>query len=102
MQLSDEDSICYAARANSFVIRANGRLNKCTVSLEHPNNQVGHIRENGTVEVDAQKMVMWMRGLRSGDEAELKCPMKGYAEPADTQREGRALPLSTVSASGSN
>jgi uncharacterized protein len=102
MQLSQEDSICYAARANSYVIRANGRLNKCTVSLEHPNNQVGHIRENGTVEVDAQKMVMWMRGLRSGDEAELKCPMKGYAEPADhTRREG-ALPLAMASASGAN
>lgn len=101
MQLSQEDSICYAARGNSYVIRANGRLNKCTVSLEHPNNQVGHIRENGTVEVDAQKMVMWMRGLRSENAAELKCPMKGYAEPADTRRDV-ALPLASVSASSPN
>jgi hypothetical protein len=28
-------------------------------------------------------MVMWMRGLWSGDRAELKCPMKGYAEPGE-------------------
>lgn len=75
------DSICYAARANSFVVRANGRLNKCTVSLEHPNNQVGHIREDGTVQIDTPKMMQWMRGLRSGSAGELRCPMKGYAEP---------------------
>ncbi|HET7904263.1 MAG TPA: radical SAM protein, partial [Candidatus Eisenbacteria bacterium] len=34
-------AVCYAARANSFLIRADGRVNKCTVALEHPNNQVG-------------------------------------------------------------
>jgi uncharacterized protein len=70
-------SICYAARANSFVVRANGRLNKCTIALEDPSNQVGMLREDGTVEVKAAPMTLWMRGLRSGDPAELKCPMRG-------------------------
>jgi uncharacterized protein len=99
MQLSQADSVCYAARANSFVVRANGRLNKCTVSLEHPNNQVGHIREDGTVEVNAPKMVMWMRGLRSGDAGELKCPMKGYAEPAERPQSERSISLAVAPAS---
>ena len=75
------DSICYAAKANSFVVRANGRLNKCTVALEHPNNQVGNIKEDGTVELLPQRMMMWMRGLESEDPGELRCPMHGYADP---------------------
>jgi len=54
-QFSPSDSVCYAARGNSYVVRANGRLNKCTVSLEHPNNQVGHIHEDGPV--DARTLV---------------------------------------------
>ena len=73
--------ICYAAKGNSFVVRANGRLNKCTVALEHPNNQVGHIREDGTVEIVAPKARLWMRGLQSGSPEELRCPMRGYADP---------------------
>jgi uncharacterized protein len=76
-----DDAICYAAKANSFVVRANGRLNKCTVALEHPNNQVGMIHEDGTVEITPRKMSEWMRGLQSGDPGELGCPMQGYAEP---------------------
>ena len=38
MAFSPSDSVCYAARGNSYVVRADGRLNKCTVALEHPNN----------------------------------------------------------------
>lgn len=81
MQLTARDSICYAARPNSFVVRADGRLNKCTISLSHPNNQVGRIREDGSIEVDPEKVTMWMRGFWSGSGEELKCPMKGYADP---------------------
>jgi uncharacterized protein len=77
----EDDAICYAAKGNSFVVRANGRLNKCTVALEHPNNQVGNIHEDGTVELLPQKMMMWMRGLKSEDPGELGCPMHGYADP---------------------
>jgi uncharacterized protein len=72
--------ICYASRANSFVVRSNGRLNKCTIALEHPNNQVGMIREDGTVAIDPPRMAQWMRGLKTEDLGELKCPMIGYAD----------------------
>ncbi len=102
MQFSPKDSVCYASRGNSYVVRANGRLNKCTVSLEHPNNQVGRIRENGTVEVDSQKMAMWMRGLWSGDPATLKCPMKGHADPEDRPQRAGAIPLAIASSSPTN
>ena len=85
-------SICYAARANSFVVRANGRLNKCTIALEEPSNQVGMLREDGTVDLKPAPMVLWMRGLKSGDAAELKCPMRGISNvAAATARTGDAV-----------
>ena len=74
-------SICYAARANSFVVRANGRLNKCTIALEDPSNQVGMLRPGGTVDLKPASMVLWMRGLKTGDEAALKCPKRGMVRP---------------------
>jgi uncharacterized protein len=81
-------SICYAARANSFVVRANGRLNKCTIALEDPSNQVGMLREDGTVDLKPAPMTLWMRGLKSGNAAELKCPMRGISVAAVAARSG--------------
>lgn len=74
-------SICYAARGNSFVVRADGSLNKCTIALEHPANQVGWLRADGTVDIDAARVEAWARGLLSGDEEALRCPMRGIADP---------------------
>lgn len=70
-------SICYAAKANSFLVRANGRINKCTLALDHPANDVGTLREDGTMEISSERMFPWMRGLRSSAPEELACPMKG-------------------------
>lgn len=81
-------SVCYAAHGNSFVVRADGRLNKCTLALEHPANQVGRLLPDGTVAVDGRAVQPWMRGLFTGDRGELACPMKGLADPA---AEGRPL-----------
>jgi len=72
--------VCYAARGNSYVVRANGRLNKCTVALEDPANQVGMLRPDGRLDVAAPRMQPWMRGFWSGDRAELECPMRGLCE----------------------
>ncbi|HKQ18883.1 MAG TPA: radical SAM protein [Candidatus Eisenbacteria bacterium] len=83
-QMKLENSICYAARANSFVVRANGNLNKCTVALENPRNVVGRIHADGRLAIDKAVMIPWMRGLRSGDRQELQCPMRGHAEPWKT------------------
>ncbi len=91
LQLPPPGSPCYAARANSYVVRADGRLNKCTVSLEHPNNQVGRILADGTVDVDSAKMGLWIRGLTTGIPAELECPMKGCADPPARPRRTSVL-----------
>ena len=90
-----EGSVCYAARPDSFVIRANGRINKCTMALEHPANQVGKILEDGTVDVSAEKLMPWARGIFSGNAEQLECPMMGLAEPGvpGTRSLDIALPM---------
>jgi uncharacterized protein len=75
--------VCYASRANSFLVRADGTLAKCTVALSHPQNRVGRLLEDGTVELDAEKMQGWMRGLWSEDGDELRCPMVGFADASN-------------------
>ena len=75
-----EGSMCYAAFGNSFLVRADGRINKCTLALEHPNNQVGRIHEDGRIEIAGERLKYWMRGVFSGDSKEMTCPMLGFAE----------------------
>lgn len=92
------DPICYAAQANSFLVRADGRLNKCTVALDHPANQVGWIHEDGTLDLDRGRALAWARGLESGQAKELACPLQGIeavgsrtsseTRPAGRSREG--------------
>jgi len=74
-------NVCYAARGNSFVVRANGDLAKCTVALSSPENRVGRLSEVGRLELDSVKMGGWLRGLFSGDAKQLRCPRNGYAQP---------------------
>lgn len=65
---------CYAAKLNSFVIRASGAISKCTVALDTNLNCVGRINEDGTLTLDKGKVLRWARGLESGDATELACP----------------------------
>lgn len=85
----NELSVCHAARANTFIVRPNGALCKCPVALDHPQNRVGTLLEDGRVKIDDQKMSRWMRGLESGDETELSCPMIGLADERDQFQESR-------------
>ena len=81
----DEDSphamTCYAARANSFVIRSDGRVGKCTVALDDERNTVGQLREDGTMMLDANRVRPWIRGITSGDLEEMNCPLIGLPRP---------------------
>jgi len=74
----DPVGMCYASKANAFVVRADGRINKCTVALEHPENQVGRLNEDGTLALEKERMLKWMRGLHSQDEKELRCPLQNF------------------------
>jgi uncharacterized protein len=80
MQPEAEKTVCYAARMNSFVVRSDGRLGKCTLALNHPRNDVGRIRADGEIVLDPSTWLGWSRGLFSGEATELHCPMLGYAD----------------------
>jgi uncharacterized protein len=69
--------VCYAASSNSFVIRSDGRVSKCTVAFDDERNVVGRILPTGDLEIDHNKHLPWLRGLISGDQASLGCPAAG-------------------------
>lgn len=71
----EESYICYAAKANSLLIRADGRIGKCTVALNNPLNDIGRLLEDGRITIDNDKLRVWIRGLFSGDSSELACPL---------------------------
>ena len=72
------DYVCYASRANSLIVRADGRLSKCTVALSDDYNTVGRLHPDGRVEIDHDRLRPWLRGLASGDREELVCPNVGF------------------------
>jgi hypothetical protein len=81
---------CYAAMLGSYVVRSTGDLAKCTVAFDHPNNRVGRLLPDGSLEIDSPKMIGWLRGALNGDRESLHCPAKGWAggisEPTAPQR----------------
>jgi len=86
------EGTCYAARGNSFVVRADGRLCKCTIALDHPANVVGRLHADGRVEVDGARLKPWLRGLWSGSARELFCPLQGLETALAAQGAGAATP----------
>jgi uncharacterized protein len=74
-------AICYAARANAFVIRSDGSVSKCTVALNDERNIIGRLTPDGELIIDHQRHLPWMRGLVSGDGRELSCPAIGFVQP---------------------
>jgi uncharacterized protein len=69
-----DDYVCYAAKANSFVIRADGRIGKCTVALKSDHNCIGRIREDGSLDIDSKKLAPWLTGWKTQQRGALSCP----------------------------
>jgi uncharacterized protein len=72
----DDNYICYASKANSIVIRANGDLAKCTVALYDTQNMIGHLKEDGELIIHKEKLSYWFKGLETMDKSLLACPYK--------------------------
>lgn len=52
--------VCYAARPYNFLIGASGKVMKCTIDLDkHDRNVVGHLRPDGSMEIDRNKLARW-------------------------------------------
>ncbi len=65
--------ICYAAKPNAFVIRANGDLAKCTVAFNHQQNQIGRLGSGGKLLINKEKFSWWTQGFNKGG-TYLSCP----------------------------
>ncbi|UOF91856.1 radical SAM protein [Fodinisporobacter ferrooxydans] len=63
-------SVCYAAKPHSLVIGPNGNLYKCTCAFDEQVNQVGTLFQDGSVELDYDKLALW---VSSGDDQDPMC-----------------------------
>ena len=91
-------NVCYAARPNSLAIRSNGTVAKCTVALNEPVNSIGRLTPEGRLEIDQDKLRFWIRGIASGDAAELECPMHGLTNTRTLKDSQVMLPSPTFPA----
>lgn len=87
-------SVCYAAKPWSFVIGASGSLHKCTVALEDERNQVGYLREDGSLMIHDDKFVLW---ISQNEEVDTNCQRcffrptcQGAACPLERMRSGES------------
>ena len=70
-------NICYAAKPNSLIIRADGRIAKCTAHLYDDYNSIGRINLDGTLSIDPEMHERWIGGFVNGDLSNLSCPRIG-------------------------
>ena len=68
------DYICYAAKPNSLMIRADGRIGKCTVALDDPRNDIGRLLDDGTLDINNEIARLWFHGYEDFSTQSLGCP----------------------------
>lgn len=76
----NDHPVCYAAKPNSYLIRSDGRIGKCTVMLKDSRNTIGHIDASGAMHIDDRKLSPWLRGWEQFDAFSLSCPMQTLSE----------------------
>ncbi len=82
------DYVCYAAKPYSFILRADGSISKCTVSLYDDHNIVGKLNADGTMTLDEKKTNRWSIGLFNGNKEDLACPQMGIRKELNLLRVG--------------
>ncbi|RCW73103.1 radical SAM/SPASM domain-containing protein [Saliterribacillus persicus] len=65
--LSPLGSVCYASKPNSFTIGADGTVYKCTVALESDFNKIGKLQPDGILDLDFDKLALWVISGSSED-----------------------------------
>ncbi|WP_036695992.1 radical SAM/SPASM domain-containing protein [Paenibacillus taiwanensis] len=63
-------AVCYAAKSNSLIVGADGKLYKCSVAIDEEYNQLGYLDEEGQAHIDFDKMLLW---TTSGEEKDERC-----------------------------
>jgi len=85
--------ICYAAKPNNLVVRANGTIAKCTVVFNDDRNQLGKINPDGTLTISAEKLNLWVRGMKTMEKDTLHCPLHGLPK---LEAKSRVIPIMAV------
>lgn len=70
-----EPYVCYASKANSILIRSNGRIGKCTVAFNDSRNDIGELAADGSIKIDNDKLRPWLVGLSNYDPEAAGCPI---------------------------
>ncbi|MGP3562249.1 radical SAM protein [Geobacillus sp. BK01] len=68
--LMPSGAVCYAAKPHSFVIGADGQVYKCTCAFDEEYNRIGRLHADGTMDVDMDKLALW---VTSGEETDEQC-----------------------------
>jgi uncharacterized protein len=72
--LDAHDGVCYAARPYNYIIGADGKVMKCTVVLDTmPQNVVGHISEDGRLNLREELLAKWIQPYYKTDTMCQKC-----------------------------
>ncbi|MCV6638407.1 radical SAM protein [Candidatus Albibeggiatoa sp. nov. NOAA] len=71
---NDKMPYCYASNPNSFVIRPNGSIAKCTVGFDDFGNHVGSLSENGELNIQKNKFQPWLHGMIANIDEFKYCP----------------------------
>lgn len=88
-----EPYVCYASQANSFIIRADGSLGKCTVALKDPRNRIGVLTKSGHMKLDTDKAALWLRGLKNMSKPVLGCPLHQLPQLAGREFEAAEMKM---------
>jgi uncharacterized protein len=80
------NDICYAAKPNHWLIRANGRVGRCTVILNDARNDMGRLLPDGTMDLIHERIAPWFSGLDDLDPKRLTCPAPSVPPVRPEQR----------------
>jgi uncharacterized protein len=88
-----EPYICYAAKPNHFLIRADGRVGKCTVALNSESNSIGTIGPDGTIRINQKLAQAWSMGFASMDIDQMGCPLPFVIKSLRDEAPEKRIPL---------
>lgn len=71
------NAVCHASKFNSLIIRSSGAIAKCTTALNDPINNIGQLKNDGTLDIRRDVVLKWSRGVFGMDKDELYCPYGG-------------------------
>ena len=77
----EDNSICYASKANFYIIRSDASISKCTVCLDEDVNIIGKLNREGDLELNQDKARLWSIGLQTEDTNHLVCPYYSLIKP---------------------